>query len=57
MNGSPVSLSLLEKATLTVKCTNADDVTNSSVCQNISKYPNAVHFEFMVPERRKMFSF
>jgi hypothetical protein len=55
MNGLSVPLSLLEKVSLVVACTNVDDVTNSSTCQNIGAYPNIIYFEFMVPDRCKYF--
>ncbi|KAI9254122.1 hypothetical protein EDC94DRAFT_524762 [Helicostylum pulchrum] len=51
MNNLSVPISLLEKISLVAESTNADQVKNTSTCQNISKDSNTIYFEFMVPDR------
>lgn len=53
MNNLSVPISLLEKISLVVESTNADQVKNTSTCQNISKDSSAICFKFMVPDRCK----
>ncbi|KAG2231590.1 hypothetical protein INT48_003690 [Thamnidium elegans] len=51
MNSLSIPISLLENISLVVESTNADQVKNTSTCQNISKDSSSIYFEFMVPDR------
>lgn len=53
LNGITVPVSLLEQVSLTVDCTNANEVKNSSVCRNINSDSRNIRFEFMVPDQCK----
>jgi hypothetical protein len=53
LNGIALPVSLLEQVSLTVDCTNSNEIKNSTTCRNIGSDPQNIRFEFMVPDQCK----